>query len=201
MKQKNPTAIKIGNRIKQARKMAEMNTQARLLEKIPAWSASRLGNYESGISMPSPDDVMIIANAVQASPAWLMFGIGPIRSSHRDAQAIRHQNLQFIYERLSQERGQLSTFLKAIGISKKKLEEHLDNPFFVIQDRLARKAEQFLKKPKDWFDEQHIESDPLCVSFPDDLRELMSIYSELEKHDRQRMLEIARVFNQNPSAI
>ena len=124
MKQKNPTAVKIGNRIKQARKMAGLDTQAKLLEIIPEWSASRLGNYESGISMPSPDDVMIIAEAVQASPAWLMFGIGPIRSAYRDVQAIRHQNLQFIFEQLSQERGQVTAFLKAIGISKKKMEEN-----------------------------------------------------------------------------
>ena len=195
MKQKNPTAVKIGNRIKQARKMAGLDTQAKLLENIPEWSASRLGNYESGISMPSPDDVMIIAEALQTSPAWIMFGVGPIRSAHRDVQAIRHQNLEFIVEQLSQERGKVTAFLKAIGISKKKLEEHLDNPFFVIQDRLVRKAESFLKKPQGWFDEQHIESDPLCVSFPEDLRDLMSIYSELEKQDRQRLLEIARVFN------
>jgi len=194
MKQKNPTAIKIGNRIKQARKMAGLETQASLLEKIPAWSSSRLGNYESGISMPSPDDVMIIAEAAESSPAWLMFGIGPIRSAHRDIQAIRHQNLVFISEQLASERGKLTGFLKAIGISRKKLNDHIDNPFFEIQGRLSRRAEQFLKKPAGWFDEQHIESDPLCVSFPDDLRELMSIYSELEKKDRQRLLDIARVF-------
>ena len=196
MKQKNPTAVKIGNRIKQARKMAGHETQTSLLENIPTWSASRLGNYESGISMPSPDDVMLIAEAAQASPAWIMFGIGPIRSAYRDVQAIRHQNLVFINEQLSKERGKLTGFLKATGLSKATLIEHLDNPFNDLQDRIARRAEKHLEKPAGWFDEQHIESDPLCVSFPDDLRELMSIYSELEKPERQRLLSIGRVFRE-----
>ena len=123
---KNPTAIQIGQRIKQARRMAGSDTAAQLLEKIPDWGPSRLGNYEAGISLPSPDDVKLIAEKTDSSPCWIMFGSGPIRASGRDAQAIRHQNLVATYEQARSQRGQLSPFLKAIGLSRKKLDEHIN---------------------------------------------------------------------------
>jgi hypothetical protein len=41
---KNPTAIQIGQRIKQARRMAGFDTAAKMLSQIPDWSNSRLGN-------------------------------------------------------------------------------------------------------------------------------------------------------------
>ncbi len=137
---------------------------------------------------------MRIAEAVEVSPAWIMFGVGPIRASQRDVQAIRHQNLVYVSDQLARERGKTTRFLNALGISRKKFNDHIDNPFFVIQERLARRAEKYLKKPLGWFDEQHVESDPLCLTFPEDLRELMSIFSELHKGDRERLLRVARVF-------
>ena len=70
---KNPTAIQIGQRIKQARRMAGFDTAAQLLEKIPDWGPSRLGNYEAGISLPSPDDVKLIAEKTDSSPCWIIF--------------------------------------------------------------------------------------------------------------------------------
>jgi hypothetical protein len=92
----------------------------------------------------------------------------------------------------------LRSLLQTLGISRKKIDELIDNPFTPIQDRYARRCEQYLKKAKGWMDEQHVESDPLCMNFPEDLRELMSIYSELNVADRKRLLEIAKVFNVNP---
>lgn len=86
---KNPTAVQIGQRIYQARRMAGFNTAAQLLAHIPDWGPSRLGTYEAGISLPSPDDVKVIAEQSGASPCWIMFGSGPIRASGRDTQAIR----------------------------------------------------------------------------------------------------------------
>jgi len=38
---KNPTAVQIGQRIKQARKMAGFNTAAQLLAKVPDWGTGR----------------------------------------------------------------------------------------------------------------------------------------------------------------
>lgn len=43
-------------------------------------------------------------------------------------------------------------------------------------------------------DEQHVESDPICAAFPDDMQEVMSIYSNLEPDERQQFLRIARAF-------
>jgi transcriptional regulator with XRE-family HTH domain len=192
---KNPTAVKIGNRIKQARKMAGYETAAQLNEHLPDWSASRLGNYEAGISTPSPGDVERIAAITGSSPCWITFGIGPIRASSRDLQAIRHQNLSFLVDELKSTPARLRSLLQNLGISRKKLDELIDNPFTAIQDRYARRCEKFLKKPQGWMDEQHVESDPLCMNFPEDLRELMSIYSELDEADRNKLLQIAKVFS------
>ena len=187
---KNPTAVKIGQRIKQARRMAGFDSAAQLLEHIPDWGSSRLGNYEAGISLPAPDDVQIIAQATGASPCWIMFGSGPIRASGRDAQAIRHQNLTAAVQQLQPERGQLTRLLKALGISRKKLDEYLANPFQPIPDRLVRRCEKCLSKPPAWMDEQHVDTDPVCASFPEDMRQLMMIYSELPAPERRRLLRI-----------
>ncbi len=191
---KNPTAVKIGQRIKQARRMAGFDTAAQLLAQIPGWGASRLGNYEAGISLPSPDDVQLIAKATGASPCWIMFGSGPIRASGRDTQAIRHQNLFTTVEQVQSGHGQLTRLLKALGISRKKLDEYLANPFQPIPDRLVRRCETFLNKPPTWMDEQHVETDPLCASFPEDMRRLMMIYSELPVPERRRLLRLIEVF-------
>ena len=47
---KNPTAVQIGQRIKQARRMAGFDTAAQLLAHITERGPGRLGNYEAGIS-------------------------------------------------------------------------------------------------------------------------------------------------------
>jgi transcriptional regulator with XRE-family HTH domain len=190
---KNPTALKIGNRIKQARKMAGFETAAQLNNHLTDWSASRLGNYEAGISTPSPDDIERIAQLTDASPCWITFGIGPIRASMRDIQAIRHQNLVYLVDQATQSR-KIKSLIATLGLSKKKLDEHLDNPFMNITDRIARRCEKFLKKPQGWMDEQHVESDPVCAAFPEDMREVMEIYSNLEPNDRKKFLKIAKAF-------
>ena len=195
---KNPTAIKIGNRIKQARKMAGFETAAQLNELLTDWSASRLGNYEAGISTPAPDDIERIAQLTHASPCWITFGIGPIRSSMRDIQAIRHQNLVYLVEQVKQVE-KIKTLIAALGISPNKLDQHIDNPFVNISDRIARRCEKFLNKPKGWMDEQHVESDPVCAAFPDDMREVMEIFSNLQEKERGKFLQIARIFNEEQS--
>lgn len=191
--QKNPTAVQIGQRIKQARKMAGFDTAAQLLAKIPDWGTSRLGNYEAGISLPSPDDVKIIASITGSSACWIMFGLGPIRSSGRDIQAIRHQNFVYIFENCKTQKGAITRFLKAIGLSRKKVDEHINNPFLSLQDRIARKCEKFADKPPYWLDEQHVESDPVCSAFPEDMRRIMAIFSNLPDDHRQKLLKIAQI--------
>ena len=129
---KNPTAVQIGQRIKQARKMAGFDTAAQLLARIPDWGTGRLGNYEAGISLPAPDDVKTIATITGASPCWIMFGLGPIRASGRDIQAIRHQNFVYLVENAKTQKGRLTSFLKAIGLSRNKVDEHINNPFLCL---------------------------------------------------------------------
>lgn len=193
---KNPTAIQIGQRIKQARKMAGFNTAAQLLEEIGDWGTGRLGNYEAGISIASPDDIKTIADTTGSSPCWIMFGHGPIRSTGRDIQAIRHQNFVYIFENCKTEKGAIAKFLKAIGLSRKKVDEHLNNPFLNIPDRIARKCEKFAKKSVGWIDTQHVETDPICAAFPEGMQRLMMIYSELPETDQKRLLKLAEVFNE-----
>lgn len=191
---KNPTAVQIGQRIKQARKMADFDTAAQLLNQIPGWGTGRLGNYEAGISLPSPDDVQTIAKVTNSSPCWIMFGLGPIRSTGRDVQAIRHQNFVYIFEDCKTKKGGITQFLKAVGLSRKKVGEYIDNPFLTIPDRIARKCEKFANKKNGWLDEQHVESDPLCAAFPEDMRQVMEIFSGLSDEKRKMFLEISKVF-------
>ncbi len=192
---KNPTAVQIGQRIKQARKMAGFDTAAQLLARIPEWGTGRLGNYEAGISVPSPDDVKIISKVTDSSPCWIMFGLGPIRATGRDIQAIRHQNFVYIFENTKAHRGGITKFLKGIGLSRKKVDEHINNPFQTIPDRTARKCEKFAKKSLGWLDEQHVESDPVCAAFPEDMREVMEIFSGLDNGKREMFLKMARIFD------
>lgn len=193
---KNPTAVQIGQRIKQARKMAGFDTAAQLLENIEDWGTGRLGNYEAGISIPSPDDIKTIANITDSSSCWIMFGHGPIRSAGRDIQAIRHQNFVYIFENAKSQKGAMTKFLNNIGLSRKKVDEHLNNPFLTIPDRIARKCEKFAKKNNGWIDQQHIETDPICAAFPEDMQRLMTIFSELPETDKNRLLRVADIFSE-----
>jgi len=191
---KNPTAIQIGQRIKQARRMAGFQSAASMLENIPGWSNSRLGNYEAGISLPSPDHIKLIADTTDVSPCWLMFGLGPIRSSGRDLQSIRHQNLVYIVQTIKASSKKMNSFLKAVGLSKKKCNDYINNPFMIIPERTVRLCEQHLEKPADWMDEQHVESDPLCAAFPDNMRRLMEVYSNLDTDKRRLFVKMAEAF-------
>lgn len=191
---KNPTAVQIGQRIKQARKMAGFNTAAQLLEKIPSWGTGRLGNYEAGISLPSPDDVKLIAEITHTSPCWIMFGLGPIRATGRDLQAIRHQNFVYLIEQAKPIRGATTKLLQAIGLSQHKIKEHMANPFLTISDRIARKCEKYAQHPVGWMDEQHVESDPVCAAFPEDMRRIMEIYSNLSAEQKDKFLKIAEIY-------
>jgi transcriptional regulator with XRE-family HTH domain len=197
VQKKDPTAIAIGKRIRQARKMAGFNTAADLNQRFPDWSSSRLGNYESGQSIPSPDIVMEIAQETDTSPCWIMFGLGPIRSAQRDLQAVRHQNFLYLFnDKSNREKSQLA---KLLNISADQMEKYLNNPFKKIPDRLARKAERVSEKVRGWLDEQHVISDGISSAFPDDMRELMEIYSEMQSEKRISLLEIARSINKLPT--
>ncbi|NEX23474.1 helix-turn-helix domain-containing protein [Thiorhodococcus mannitoliphagus] len=190
----------IPGRIKLARKMAGLPTQASLLACIPGWKPSRLGNYEAGISTPSADDMLLIAEATSVSACWLMFGQGPIRPSERDLQAVRHQNLTQMLKGIEEDGERLATTIKRLRISRKRLREHLDNPFLPISDELAGRLERLLETKPGWLDEQHVEHDPLFLSFPEEMRELMMIYSELPAAQRPVLMATVRALRESLSA-
>ncbi|MCU7857252.1 MAG: DNA-binding protein, partial [Candidatus Thiodiazotropha sp. (ex Lucinoma borealis)] len=108
-----------------------------------------------------------------------------------DLQAIRYQNLIAVSEEAKTNR-KLTLLLKALGISRKKLDAHLTNPFINLPERMMRHCESYLNKQSGWMDEQHVENDPLCSSFPDDMRELMTLYSNLSESNRKLMLRLSR---------
>lgn len=190
------TAKKIGARIRQARKMAGFKTLAQLNEKLTKkykWSASRLGNYETGHSAPGPVEVCILAKETGTSPCWMMFDSGPIRSNERDLQAIRHQNLTRAVEDREEDKSRYQQFLEKAETNAQAIRKYIDNPFRKIGDRQARRFERALGKSRGWMDEQHVEDDPICKHFPDDLREMMMLFSDLDVADRQRLLEITKI--------
>jgi hypothetical protein len=193
---KDPVAIKIGKRIAQARKMAGFKSAKAFREKLPKWPENRLSWYEAGYSMPHPTHVEIIAKITGSSACWIMFGLGPIRSGERDLQAVRHQNLVFLF-RQAEEAGAeaVGEFLLAVRLDVRQLADYIDNPFKHIGERLARSIEKAKQRPVKWLDEQHIESDGLCGSFPDDLRELMTIYSEMDERGRKMLIEMAQTMS------
>lgn len=188
---KDPVAIKIGKRIAQARKMAGFRTAQDFRRKLPRWPQNRLSWYEAGYSMPHPRDVETIAALTGTSACWILFGLGPIRSGQRDLQAVRHQNLVYLFN-TSRADGCEALFASMVQLDDAQLAEHVDNPFRKIGDRLARRIEKAGVRPRNWLDEQHVESDGLCSSFPDDLRELMTLYSEFDAGRQRLLLALAR---------
>jgi len=157
-----------------------------------------LSNYEIGVSIPSPDDVALIAKATETSPGWIMFGLGPI-GDKRDIQAIRHQNFLGMVQQAKEQR-KLNELPKVLGISRKKIDDHCSDPFFTIDTRLARKCDQFLSKKAKWFDEQHTENDPICLAFPKPLRMLMQIYSDISSENRDKLIKFAELLHKEPES-
>lgn len=198
-REKDSTAIVIGQRVKQARLMADFTTIKKLSEKLMSkygWSTGRLGNYESGQSIAHPDDIEIIAKETKSSACWIMFGSGPIRATQRDLQAIRHQNLVHCYATLKEgDKAALDEFLEKSESNKSAITKFIDNPFRKIGLRQARRFEKALGRTKQWLDEQHIEIDPMGQNFPEDLREIMSMYSDLDTPMREKLLNIIRAFS------
>lgn len=177
--------------------MAGFKTAKAFRQKLPQWPENRVSWYEAGYSMPHPGDVEIIARITGTSACWIMFGLGPIRSGERDLQAVRHQNLVFLYR----EAGEVSSeatikFLLGLQLEATRLASYIDNPFKHIGERLARRIEKAGGRPRKWLDEQHVDSDGLCGSFPDDLRELMTIYSEIDDKGRNMLISLARTIAQ-----
>lgn len=194
-KERDPAAIRIGQRIRQAREMGGYETQAALSAELAAhqWSRGRLSNYETGFSIPHPDDVQLLAELTDTSACWIMFGVGPI-SQARTTQAIRHQNLTYIV-RTARSDSTLSDLHAKLHLKPGTLQEYVDNPFQHIHDRMARSLERAIRQKKGWMDEQHIELDPMYMQFPDELRQLLTLYSGLPAKERGLLLKMAQAID------
>ncbi|MBI3561555.1 MAG: DNA-binding protein [Gammaproteobacteria bacterium] len=189
---KDPNAVAIGQRLQQARRMAQLTSIDKLISKARGWEQRRstLTNYEAGISLAPPEVALLYQEITACSACWIYFGSGPIRTVGRDLQAIRHQNLSALYHSAQQHK-KIPALCKQLGVSRKTLAEHLHNPFLAISARLTRRAEHYAGKRPGYMDEQHIELDPICASFPDDMQRIMEIYSNLEPTRRGLLLKIA----------
>ena len=83
-------------------------------------------------------------------------------------------------------------FVDGLQLSAGQVADHVDNPFQRIGERLARRIEKAGGRSRRWLDEQHVEPDGLCRSFPDDLRELMTIYSDMDGKGKRMLMSLAR---------
>lgn len=185
----------LGQRLQLARKMAEISSVAKMIEGDPTWEGrdSTLKNYEAGIALAPPEAALFYQDKTGCSACWIYFGSGPIRTAGRDNQAVRHQNLVALYNQARQSK-QIKAFLSKLKLSRPKLDEYINNPFKTIPDSIARKAEAFSNHNKGWIDEQHIENDPICEAFPDELKEMMEIYSSISQDKKEILLNIIRTF-------
>lgn len=188
---KDPYAVQVGMRIRQARQMAGYDQATDFIDvHFPDWTPSRLSNYELGTSLPHPSVITAIADATHTSRCWLMFGDGPIGANSVLAQTVRHQNLARIAEGM--DAAAVQKIAQAIGETPAKLQGRIDNPFKRISDRLARRVEKALGKPARWLDEQHIDYDPMFDAFPADMRALMMVYDEMSEPGRRVLLAAAQ---------
>ncbi len=186
---RNPLYVKIGKRIRQARLMAK-ETNSRTLSRRLEWSEGRINNFETGISTPGVEETLQFCEAVGADPCWITYGVGSPRAS--SVQTTRYRNLMAIFDE-AESAGELLEVLEAMKFTLERLASFRANPFKTIPDRLARKCEKHLGKPKGWMDESHI-GKGLYEPLPTDMRELLTIYSRLNEEDRRKLFAMSKVF-------
>jgi transcriptional regulator with XRE-family HTH domain len=189
----NPTYVKIGKRIRQARLMAKESNSRQLGQRL-GWSAGRINNFELGISTPGPEETRILCEALKANPAWVTYGVGSPRASGLDST--RYRNLMAAVE-AAEARADLPAFLDALKLPVERLERLRANPFKQIPDTMARRCERYLNKPKGWLDAPRIE-DRYCEPLPPELRDLLDLYLQLSEDDRRKLYEMGRILLGGP---
>ena len=185
---RNPLYVKIGKRIRQARLMAK-ESNSRILSERLGWSGGRLNNFETGASTPGVEETLQFCEAVGADPCWITYGVGSPRAS--TLQSTRYRNLMAVLDEAETE-GDLPDLLDAIKVTMDRLDKLRANPFKPISDTLIRRCEKHLQKRKGWFDESHIEHG-LCQPLPEDMRQLLTVYSKLSTDDRRKLYAMSEL--------
>ncbi len=184
----NPTYVKIGKRIRQARLMAGW-TNSRSLSGHLDWSAGRINNFELGISTPGPDETLLLAKELKVEPAWITYGVGSPRATA--LYTTRYCNLMAVIAE-AETAAELPDLLDALKLTVERLEKFRANPLKKIPDDMARRCEKYLKKPRGWLDETRIE-DTYCEPLPQDMRDLLHVYVKLSDEDKTKLYEMAKV--------
>jgi transcriptional regulator with XRE-family HTH domain len=184
----NPTYVKIGKRIRQARLMAK-ETNSRKLSLRLGWSAGRINNFEVGISTPGPDETELLCQELKAEPAWITYGVGSPRASA--FFTTRYCNFMAAIEEV-EAAAELPALLESIKLTVERLEKIRANPLKKIPDVMARRCEKHLNKPRGYLDETRIE-DTYCEPLPQYMRDLLHVYVKLSDEDREKLYEMAKI--------
>jgi transcriptional regulator with XRE-family HTH domain len=184
----NPTYMKIGKRLRQARLSAKV-TNSREFSLGLGWSAGRINNFELGISTPGPDETEILAEKFKVNPAWITYGVEPMRSS--DLYSTRYCNFIRVIEAV-EATDELIGLLEAVKLTVERLEKIKGSPHKKIPNVMARRCEKYLKKPKGWLDEKQLEN-RYCEPMPADIRDLVSIYVRLPEKERAKLCRMGEI--------
>jgi transcriptional regulator with XRE-family HTH domain len=184
----NPTYVKIGKRIRQARLSAKV-TNSREFSLGLGWSAGRVNNFELGISTPGPDETEILAEAFKVNPAWITYAVEPMRSS--DLYSTRYCNFIRVVEE-AEATGDLIQLLEAVKLTAERLDKLRGNPHKKIPDAMARRCEKHLQKPRGWLDDKQQEN-RYCEPMPPDIRDLVSLYVRLPLKERARLCQMGEI--------
>ncbi|MGD8913132.1 MAG: helix-turn-helix transcriptional regulator [Candidatus Thiodiazotropha sp.] len=184
----NPTYVKIGKRIRQARRMAKI-TNSRELSLRLGWSGGRINNFELGISSPGPDETERLCKELNAEPAWVTYGVGSPRASA--VYTTRYRNLMAAIDE-AETKAELEALLESLKLTIDRLEKLRANPLKKIPDVMARRCEKYLSKPRGWLDETRIE-ETYCEPLPQDMRNLLQVYVKLSDKDKGKLYEMAKV--------
>ena len=186
--ERNPIYLKIGKRIRQARRMAKESNSRELSLRL-GWSAGRIHNYESGLSTPGIEETLQFCEALQVDPAWITYGIGAPRPP--DQYSGRYRKFIRALDEAEQ-KGSLSEYLEAIKLPLERMQKFRNKPQSKIPDVMARRCEKYLQKPRGWIDEP-ADDFVMPVLQTADVQELLALYAGLSPDLRKKLVAIGQL--------
>ncbi len=185
---RNPLFMKIGKRMRQARKMAKESNVRKLSLRL-GWSAGRLSNFETGLSTPGVEETLEFCKATGSDPCWITYGVGSPRAASQ--QSTRYRNFISAIEKADGE-GELPELIKKLNLSEDYINNIVANPFKKIPDRLVRRFEKHLNKKRGWMDEVSADAS-FCEPLPENMRNLLAVYSKLQREDKIKLQGMAEL--------